>query len=97
MAEPLKENEPLESELITVAIELLDRMHHSQSRLARSAFEKYLRPYLRLALLRARRTEAERCESYRIIGSPRIIELKVAEDFVSLEITRLEAEEKNKS
>jgi len=96
MSEPLKENAALETEVIAVAIELFDEMRRLESSLPRSIFEKYLRPHLRLAFLKARRAEAERCETYRVMGSPRIIELTVAEEFVSLEIAKIEAERKRK-
>jgi hypothetical protein len=96
MSEPLKENEALESEIIAVVIEMFDKMRRLESRLPRAVFEKHLRPHLRLAFLRARQSEAERCESYRIIGSPRIIELKVAANQIGVEIAQLEGEKKKR-
>lgn len=91
MSEPLGENEALETELIDAAIEMFDEMLRMKSRLPKSIFEKHLRPRLRRALLDARILEADRCEAYGKIGSPRVMELKRARNSVNFEVAKLNA------
>lgn len=90
----LAENEVIETRLIVEACEIAIRMKINESGRPRPYFEKYLRQRIRLALLDVRIREAERCETYRMIGSPRVIELKSARNTVNVEIAKLEAEER---
>lgn len=94
MAEFLRENEELETKLIVESCETAIRMKMNHSGRPRPYFEKYMRPRIRLALLNVQIREAERCEAYRVIGSPRVIELKAQRNEVTFEIAKLEAEER---
>ena len=91
MSDPLKENEPLEAELISAACEVFDHMRRMGSILPRSIMDKHLGPRFRRTLLLARIAEAERCEAYGQIGSPRVMELKATLNAVELQIARLGA------
>jgi hypothetical protein len=86
------ENEAAATELVFEACEIVYRMTANNSLLPKNSFEKYFRPRIRKALLEARIKEAERCEAYGVIGSPRVVELKqelAAEEF---EIAKLKQE-----
>ncbi len=89
MSDPLKENEALESELIDELCIVFERMLRAQSTRPRPVLEKYGRARVTLALVKARRMEAERCDAYGKIGSPRVLELKAAENRLTLEVAKL--------
>jgi hypothetical protein len=81
----------IEDELLVSSCETFEHMHRMGSTLPRAIVEKHLRPRFKKALLLARIAEAERCEAYGKIGSPRVMELKSKLNEVNLEIAKLGA------
>ncbi len=90
MPDPLNENEPLEKEILKEAYAILQDMRENNSFLPHKYLEEGLRPRLRLAFLDVQLKEAKRCESYKLIGSPRVIELEAARNKLAYEVAKLD-------
>jgi hypothetical protein len=86
---PPKENETLETEVVAAVCEIFEHMREAQTTRPQPILEKHLRPRVRRVLLLAAIAEAQRCEAYGKIGSPRVTELKSQLNAINFEIAKL--------
>ena len=71
---------------------VLQRMLKRELHLPATSLERYFRPALKLALHDAQILEAERCEAYGQIGSPRVAELKAQRNKLEWDARKAEKE-----
>lgn len=90
------ENESIEDELLKQANIAFQFMMDSRSSLAASFLEKWFRPKLALALLDVQIREAERCDAYGQIGSPRVLELKAQRNKLVFKVAQLDEEKRGR-
>lgn len=90
--DPSLENVSLEAKILKAAYAIVQEMRESDSHLPQQFLEEKLRPRLRLAFMDVQIKEAKRSEAYKMIGSPRVIELESARNKVAFEVAKLDGQ-----
>lgn len=88
------ETKAVEDALISDLLDVLYKMTMEDSKTAKSYLEKLFRPRLRLRMIDIKINEAKRCEAYRVIGSPRVIQLEAERNEVAIQVAMLDADKR---
>lgn len=88
------ENVALEAAILKATYAVLQEMREADSHLPHKFLEEQLRPRLRQAFLEIMRKEAKRCEAYKTLGSPRVIQIEAALNEVDFIVANLDAQKR---
>lgn len=94
MSDPLKENEVPARAIIKAAYIIFQDMLDTDSHLPHRHLEEKLLPRLLLSFVDVQIKEAKRCDSYRVIGSPRVIELEATRNELAFQVAKLDVEKR---